>query len=235
MPSAPCGEACAAPGRDGLDGLAVRREVALRIALGARAFAEHVVAETQVGLDLRWPDASPIASPIVRPSTNWRPSNWIARTVAATTVFAPSRFSSPAGLSPSGRKLLDRAIALAERLASMRCGPSASLASKSARPSWSAVSAIAVSASGTRSSASASRIRARPSALEIGYSCSSDSIAQNGAGWARTPSTHGRATPITAGQSRPPSRASDALTPAASGRYGNGRRAHAGGASKGVV
>ena len=83
-------------------------------------------------------------------------------------------------------------MALADRLASMRCGPSPG-ASNSALPSWSAVSAMAVSASGTRSSASARRISASPSALEIGYSRSSDSIAQKGAGVSRTPCTQGAA------------------------------------------
>jgi hypothetical protein len=66
------------------------------------------------------------------------------------------------------------------------------------------VSAIAVSASGTRSSASARRINASPSALLIGYSRSSDSSAQNGAGLSRTACTQGAAAATTAGQSRRP-------------------------------
>ena len=60
---------------------------------------------------------------------------------------------------------------------------------------------MAVGASGTRSSASASRISASPSALLIGYSRNSDSIAQNGAGLARTCCTQGPAWSMTAGQS----------------------------------
>ena len=152
-----------------------------------------------------------------RPSTNWRPKRPIARTVAATTVFAPSRCSTPPSFSASGRNFFDSEIALADRLASMRCGPSALWLSKSARPSWSAVRATAVCASGTRSRASASRIKARPSALLIGYSRSSDSMAQNGAGLARTPSTQGRARSITAGQSSPPVRANAVSTAWASG------------------
>ena len=104
------------------------------------------------------------------------------------------------------------------------------LASKSARPSWSAVRAIAVSASGTRSSASARRISARPSALEIGYSRSSDSMAQNGAGVSRTACTHGRAAAAAARQSSVPwSGPSSWPSTVASSRYGDGRRAAAGG------
>ena len=73
---------------------------------------------------------------------------------------------------------MESEIALEDRRASAL----SALPSKSARESWSAVSAIAVSASGTRSSASASRISASPSALEIGYSLSRLSMAQNGGG-----------------------------------------------------
>ena len=81
------------------------------------------------------------------------------------------------------------------------------------------MSAIAVSASGTRSNASASRISASPSALLMGYSRSSDSSAQNGAGWSRTACTQGVATAITAGQSRrPDSDCSNASTMGASSR-----------------
>ncbi len=172
---------------------------------------------------------------MVRPSTNWRPSNWIARTVAATTVFAPRRLSRPPSPSAPGRNFLDSEMALAEMPASILCGPSTTeSASNSARPSWSAVSAIAVSTSGTRSSASASRIRARPSALEIGYSRSSDSIAQNGAGLSRTASTQGRPARITWAQSSWPCNvASAASTTPTSARYGYGRRACCGAATNG--
>ena len=91
--------------------------------------------------------------------------------------------------------------------------------SKSARPSWSAVKAMAVSASGTRSSASARRIRARPSALEIGYSLSRLSIAQNGGGFSRTARTQGAATVAAAAQSSAPcSAARRWATMAVSGR-----------------
>ena len=65
---------------------------------------------------LRADAASSIASAIERPSTNWRPSSWMARTVAATTVCAPSRLSRPASLSASGRNFFDSAMALADRL-----------------------------------------------------------------------------------------------------------------------
>jgi hypothetical protein len=166
-----------------------------------------------------------MASSMCRPSTNCRPSSCSARTVAATTVLLPRRVSRPPSASPSGRNFFDSAIALLDRLARTRCGLPSGASPKSARPSWSAVSAIAVSASGTRSSASARRISARPSALVIGYSRSSDSIAQNGAGVRRTPSTHGVAAAATCDQFRPRSRVSDASTTAASSRYGCGRRA----------
>ena len=63
---------------------------------------------------------------------------------------------------------------------------------------------MAVSASGTRSKASARRISARPSALEIGYSRSSDSMAQNGAGLSRTACTQGRAVRKALAQSTAP-------------------------------
>jgi hypothetical protein len=119
--------------------------------------------------------ASPIASSIVRPEHEL-PAQQLDRAHGGGHHGARAQALQQAGRvapSPSGRKRLDSAMALADRLASMRCGPSAASLSKSARPSWSAVNAIAVSASGTRSSASASRIRARPSALLIGYSRSS--------------------------------------------------------------
>jgi hypothetical protein len=119
---------------DRLDRVRVRRQIALRIRLGARPFAEHVVAEAQAALVLRADAASPIASLIERPSTNCRPSNWIARTVAATTVCAPSRLNRPPSSWPSGRNFFDRLIALAEMLASILCGPPW-LASNSALPS----------------------------------------------------------------------------------------------------
>jgi hypothetical protein len=110
------------------------------------------------------------------------------------------------------------AMALADRLASILCGPSPAL-SKAALPSWSAVSAMAVSVSGTRSRASARRISARPSAVEIGYSRSSDSIAQNGAGLSRTACTQGRAAAAAAGQSSAPdSVGSSAASTCTSGR-----------------
>ena len=81
------------------------------------------------------------------------------------------------------------------------------------------MSAIAVSASGTRNSASANRINARPSALLIGYSRNNDSSAQNGAGRSRTACTQGLATAITAGQSRrPDSDCNNASTMGASSR-----------------
>ena len=89
---------------------------------------------------------------------------------------------------------------------------------------------MAVSASGTRSKASARRIKANPSALEIGYSRSSDSMAQNGAGLSRTACTHGRAVRTAAGQSTAP--LIDCISSPStcnSSRYGCGRRA-AGGA-----
>ena len=163
-------------------------EVALRVALGARALAQHVVAEAQARLRRgagRRP--RPCASSMVWPSTNWRPSNWIARTVAATTVCAPRRASRPGVAFALGQEALRQRDRAGRQAAPARgAGCRSAHRSKSARPSWSAVSAIAVSASGTRSSASASRISARPSALEIGYSRSSDSIAQNGAGASRT-------------------------------------------------
>jgi hypothetical protein len=60
---------------------------------------------------------------------------------------------------------------------------------------------MAVSASGTRSSASASRISASPSLPEIGYSRSRVSMAQNGGGWRRTASTHGAAAATARSQS----------------------------------
>ena len=163
------------------------------------------------------------------PSTNWRPSSWIARTVAATTVLAPRRCSRPARwpvASSPGSIFFDSSMACAARwLISAWSWPSWVCAAKSARPSWSAVSASAVSVSGTRSSASARRISARPSALEIGYSRSSDSIAQNGAGCLRTVSTHGVPSAMTAAQSsRPCSSASSRATCCDSSRTGAGRR-----------
>ena len=134
------------------------------------------------------------------PSTNWRPSNCTARNVAATTVCAPRRPIKPLPLAApcaSGKKCLDRAMAARDKRASTWSPACA----KSARPSWSAVRAMAVSVSGTRSSASARRIRARPSALEIGYSCNKLSMAQNGAGWSRTVCTQGAASCVAAAQS----------------------------------
>ena len=165
--------------------------------------------------------ASSIASTIVCPSTNCRPSNCTARSVAATTDRAPSLARIPVGASPSGNNFLLIAMAVLDSRASA-LSPAAS---KSARPNWSAVSAIAVSASGTRSKASASRIRAKPSALEMGYSLSRLSIAQNGGGFCRTACTQGVATWAAAAQfnARPrvPRRWA---TMSSSGRYGLGRR-----------
>ena len=63
---------------------------------------------------------------------------------------------------------------------------------------------MAVSASGTRSKASASRINARPSALEIGYSLSRLSMAQNGGGFCLTARTQGCACCAAAAQSSAP-------------------------------
>jgi hypothetical protein len=63
---------------------------------------------------------------------------------------------------------------------------------------------MAVSASGTRSRASARRIRARPSALEMGYSRSRLSMAQKGGGLSRTACTQGWAEWAAAAQSRAP-------------------------------
>ncbi len=182
------------------------------------------------GCSRRCVAASSSASSTWRPSTNWRPSSWIARTVAATTVFAPRRSSNPGGSPTSGNQRLANPIALDDSAASRRCGESPSPSpAKSARPNWSAVSAIAVSASGTRSSASARRISARPSALLIGYSRSSDSSAQNGAGLSRTACTHGAAWAAAADQSsRPDSDCSNSPTMGASSRYGDGSRAFIG-------
>jgi hypothetical protein len=123
------------------------------------------------------------------PSTNWRPSNCTARSVAATTERAPSRATRP-GASPSaGSQRLLSAMAAEDR----RAITASDAPSKSARPNWSAVSAMAVSVSGTRSSASARRIRARPSSLLMGYSVSRRSMAQKGGGFSRTARTQGRA------------------------------------------
>ena len=125
-------------------------------------------------------------SSMVWPNTNWRPNSCTARSVAATTVRAPKRVTRPGASPPApsapGRNFLDKAMALDDSRASVE----SPAASKSARPSWSAVSAMAVSASGTRSKASARRISASPSALEIGYSLSRLSTAQNGGGLSRT-------------------------------------------------
>jgi hypothetical protein len=83
-------------------------------------------------------------------------------------------------------------MALADRLASILCGPP--LAGIELR--------LAELVGGERDGGlrvghpqqrSARRISARPSALEIGYSRSSDSIAQNGAGLSRTACTQGAA------------------------------------------
>ena len=140
--------------------------------------------------------ASSIASRIVWPSTNCLPSNCTARSVAATTLRAPNLPNRPLP-SLSGKNFFDKPIALDARRA-MVLSP---LASKSALPSWSAVKAIAVSTSGTRSSASARRISASPSALDIGYSLSRLSIAQNGGGFLRTACTQGWAICAAAAQS----------------------------------
>ena len=152
-----------------------------------------------VGAFLRAIPASRCASAMVWPSTNWRPSNCTARSVAATTVLAPSLPMMPEPSVAPGKKCLLIAMAVLDRRAST-LSPELS---KSARPSWSAVNAMAVSASGTRKSASARRIRARPSALEIGYSLSKLSMAQNGGGLSRTACTHGAATLAAAAQSSP--------------------------------
>jgi hypothetical protein len=78
---------------------------------------------------------------------------------------------------------------------------------------------MAVAESGTRNKASAKRIKANPSGFEIGYSLSSVSIAQNGGGSERTPSTHGLAVAITWGQSmRVRTRSTFASTIGRSGR-----------------
>lgn len=156
-----------------------------------------------------------MASAMVCPSTNWRPSNCTARSVAATTVREPSLAMRPGGWSPSGRNFFDIAMAADDSRDSVE----SAVPSKSARPNWSAVSAMAVAASGTRSSASARRISARPSALEIGYSRSRLSMAQNGGGWRRTASTQGVAAAAAARQSSAPSsEASRCETTSASGR-----------------
>ena len=167
------------------------------------------------------------ASAMLWPSTNWRPSNCTARSVAATTVRAPSLAINPgsawvaAPMFGSGRKCLDMAMAVLDRRESTLLP----LLSKSARPNWSAVSAIAVSASGTRSSASASRISASPSALEMGYSRSRLSMAQNGGGLSRTACTQGAAMRAAAAQSSTwCTLCRHCVTTSTSGRYGKGRR-----------
>jgi hypothetical protein len=87
----------AAARRDAPDGVLVARQVAQCVLLGARAFAQHVVAEAEVRLQLLARRGGLVHAPrsMVWPSTNWRPSSWTARSVAATTVRAPSRAIRP--------------------------------------------------------------------------------------------------------------------------------------------
>jgi hypothetical protein len=63
----------------------------------------------------------------VRPSTNCRPSSWMARTVAATTVLRAQALQQAGRVLASGRKRLDRAMALADR-GQHACGPSRPIA-----------------------------------------------------------------------------------------------------------
>ena len=156
------------------------------------------------------------ADSIVSPRTNCLPSSATARSVAATTVRAPSLAIKPGSwLASVGKKCLLMPMAADDK----RASTASPLPSKSARPSWSAVRAMAVSVSGTRSSASASRISAKPSALEMGYSLSKLSIAQNGGGLSRTACTQGAACWAALAQSSAPCRApSRRVTVCASGR-----------------
>ena len=117
-----------------------RRCARLRPACRRRTSGRPPPARRSALAALRAASASRMASLMSCPSTNWRPSNCTARSVAATTVRAPSWPSRPASCCAWGSSFLDMAMALCDKRAS---APSASW-SKSARPSWSAVSAMAV-------------------------------------------------------------------------------------------
>ena len=105
---------------------------------------------------------------MVCPSTKCEPSSRIAWRVASRTVGTPSRFTRlstmPSGVSPGWmtRAVTPRVQAEAET----RNPPEPSALDQSPAASLSSISASAVAPSGTRSSASASTISARPSLVE---------------------------------------------------------------------
>ena len=192
MPSAVVGDAArpaAEPQRWRSMAAPVAGLVALGVALGARAFAQHVEAEAQpafaLGRRLRpWPRRW------WRPSTNCRPSSWMARTVAATTVCARPGAQHAWRSPPSGSNFLTARWRWPTGWPACGGAPSPSWPPKSApagRPSARMRFRRRARAAALRPE----RISARPSALLIGYSRSSDSSAQNGAGLARTACTQG--------------------------------------------
>ena len=93
-------------------------------------------------------DKTRVGIAAVKTAMGWLGIAWSERGLVKVTLPQPTEAAALGGLpggdpAPLAPPNLD-VIALADRLASTRCGPSLSLVSKSARPSWSAVSAMIV-------------------------------------------------------------------------------------------
>ena len=162
------------------------------------------------------PRARSIAAPMVSPSTNWRPISFIARPTAVRTTGSPTRRIRPRsaaagrpGSSSSTRPVISRPqVAALTRLEveRPRCAPQFD------GSILSAISSSMVSASGTRSSASARHISPTPSSDDRPYSARKASITV-GDERRRTSSTSPAARSTIAARS-----AADSPVPAASAR-----------------
>ena len=125
--------------------------------------------------------ARPIASPIVWPSTNWRPSSRMACLTAVRITGSPRRLTAPPMTEanpPEGGARSTFPVSISAQVEALtseeadlpRCSPQADGAILSS------ISASIVSVSGTRRSDSARHISAMPSSVERPYSARNTSI-----------------------------------------------------------
>ncbi len=117
---------------------------------------------------------------MVSPSTNWRPISFIARDTAVRITGSPSRFTAARRwpTTPGSRSSSTRPVSISAQVEALTSG-------EVDCPMWrdqsegailSSISASIVSASGTRSSASARHISAMPSSVDNPYSARKTSI-----------------------------------------------------------
>ena len=146
---------------DGIDGMGIGGEIALRVGCRARALTQHVEGIAQRA---RWS-----ASSIVCPSTKCEPRSRIPCRVAARTAGIPRRLMRlsriESGVSPGWmmRAVTPSVQAEAETSSALDltwCEDQSPVASLSS------ISRSAVAASGTRSNASANTMRASPSLVD---------------------------------------------------------------------